>query len=95
MMHQGESFSLVTGKQYGSRNGKSTSIQSLNKRLAFDLICQTQHATIICSNNAKSPDCSTKHAPMWNSQASPYDKSSVKVKMVELTARVRVLMSSG
>jgi len=31
MMQQAEHTGLVTGEQYGSRNGKSASTQSLNK----------------------------------------------------------------
>jgi len=54
MMHQAKGAALVTGEQYGSRNGKSASTQSLNKWLAFDIIHQTRQAAIICSNDAKS-----------------------------------------
>jgi len=62
MMHQAKSAGLVAGEQYGSRNGKSASTQSLNKRLAFDIIQQTRQAAIICSNDAKSCyDCIVHH----------------------------------
>jgi len=42
MMNQAESTGLVAAEQYGSRNGKSASTQSLNKRLAFDIIQQNR-----------------------------------------------------
>jgi len=54
MMQQVEENSLVAGEQYGSRHRKSAITQSLNKRLAFDLIWQFKRAVIVCSNNAKS-----------------------------------------
>jgi len=38
MMQQAKENSLVVGEQYSSRHGKSAITQSLNKRLAFDLI---------------------------------------------------------
>jgi len=38
MMKQVESTGLVAAEQYSSRNGKIASTQSLNKRLAFDII---------------------------------------------------------
>jgi len=53
MMQQAEMTGLVAGEQYSSRNGKSTSNQSLNKRLAFNIIWQTRRAAIICSSNVK------------------------------------------
>jgi len=54
MMYQSEENDLVAGEQYGSRHRKSTITQSLNRRLAFDLIRQFKRAAIVCSNNAKS-----------------------------------------
>jgi len=48
MMHQAEDNSLIVGEQYGSRHGKSTITQSLNKLLAFDLIRQFKRAAIVC-----------------------------------------------
>jgi len=53
-MQQAEENGLVVGEQYGSRHSKSTITQSLNKRLAFDLIWQFKRAAIICSSNTKS-----------------------------------------
>jgi len=38
MMYQVEENGLIAGKQYESQHGKSAIIQSLNKRLAFNLI---------------------------------------------------------
>jgi len=54
MMYQAEENGLVAGEQYGSHHGKSAITQSLNKQLAFDLICQFKRAAIVCSNDAKS-----------------------------------------
>jgi len=54
MMYQAEENRLVVGEQYGSHHGKSAITQSLNERLAFDLIWQFKRAAIICSSDAKS-----------------------------------------
>jgi len=54
MMNHAKQYSLVAGKQYGSRHGRSSITQSLNKRLTFDHIHQLKQAAIICSNDAKS-----------------------------------------
>jgi len=54
MMYQAKENGLIVGEQYGSQHGKSAITQSLNKRLAFDLIQQFKQAAIVCSNDAKS-----------------------------------------
>jgi len=36
MMYHAEQYGLVAGEQYGSRNGRSSITQSLNKHLTFD-----------------------------------------------------------
>ena len=54
MMSHAELHGLVAAEQYGSRHGRSSITQSLNKRLTFDNIRQLRQAAIICSNDAKS-----------------------------------------
>jgi len=62
MMHHMEQYNLGAGEQYGSRHGRSSITQSLNKRLTFDHICQLKQAAIICSNDTKSCyDCIVHH----------------------------------
>jgi len=53
-MSHAKQHGLVVAEQYGSRHGRSSITQSLNKRLTFDNIRQLRQAAIICSNDAKS-----------------------------------------
>ena len=54
MMAQAERYQLIPEAQYGSRHGKSASVQLLNKVLLFEL-SRAQHVPLAyCSTNAKS-----------------------------------------
>jgi len=54
MMYHAEQYGLVAGEQYGSRHGRSSITQSLNKRLTFDQFRQLKQAATVCSNDATS-----------------------------------------
>lgn len=49
-----EDINDIAQEQYGSRKGKSSIDQALNKRLTYDIMRQTKFPGILCSNDAKS-----------------------------------------
>jgi hypothetical protein len=54
MMKDGEAYEQLAWEQYGSREGKKSMEQALNKVLSFDLIRQARMDAAMCSNDAKS-----------------------------------------
>ena len=53
-MEIAEEKNLIAPEQYGSRKGKSAIDHAINKRLSYDILCQSQTSGALCSNDAKS-----------------------------------------
>lgn len=53
-MHHAKKHEQLAEEQYGSRKQKTAILHALNKRLSYNILCQTKSAGALCSNDAKS-----------------------------------------